>query len=109
MSEWLHLGPNVAQNAVAGAVGGIVVILYQLYKLLPDIQSVDSPGLAPPHIPPRRTNKRRIALVCLKAVISVLLAAFASGVLVRPQEIVGAIITGMTWQNVFKNLIENRQ
>jgi len=95
--------PNLSQNLFCGGLGALFIVLYRLYEVLPDIQAV----LNPPANPAKNRGPSVVLIFLFigKVILLIGCAAFVSGLLVRPQESYGAIITGMTWTTVTKNLI----
>ena len=106
MFEWIDKIPHLSQNLFCGGLGALFIVLYRVYNVLPDVRALVNPisGTIGTGRPPMSL----ILPFLLKVTISIGCAAFVSGFLVRPQESYGAIITGMTWTTVIKNLIDTR-
>lgn len=104
MFNWLTDIANLERNVTCGGVGALIVIIYQLYKLLPDIR-------AEMFYKKQRPEAQRGWLFCtfilaVKVVCSIIGAAAVTGLLIRPEETYGALLTGMTWTTVVKELIK---
>src|SRR5262245_53751512 len=106
MLDWLYKIPNLSQNLACGALGAGIVVLYELYKVLPDMKAV-----VQQETPPRLSTHFTFtitALVILRVGIALILGAFVSALLVRPQETYGALVTGMTWSTVLSTKLKSR-
>lgn len=103
MLDWIKDIPGVEQNLVCGAIGAILIVFYQIYNSMPDIEAILTQNV-------EVNNSSHIfsktLILVFKISISVGCASIVAAFLVRPQETYGAIITGMTWTSVVKNLIQ---
>ena len=102
--NWLIGIPNLDVNLFFGGLGAILVVLYQIDQLIPDIRALlDAPN-------DTRIPMSRIAtgllLFSLKVVISVAGGSLVAGFLIRPQETYGAIVAGMTWTAAVRARLE---
>lgn len=108
MFDWIKEIPNISQNLFCGALGAILIAFYQIYNNIPDVEAILSDATS-------RTKSNSnsafkiIFKLFFKLIISVGCAAFVSAFLVRPQESYGAIITGMTWTTVVRNLTQDKK
>lgn len=102
MFTWLTEIITFKQNFICGGIGATLVAIYQLYQMLPDI-SADIFRV-------KNNQETRffipITLLILKIAISIFGGAIVTALLIRPEETYGALLSGMTWTTIMKNLIE---
>lgn len=102
MFTWLTEITNLNQNFICGGIGATMVVIYQLYLMLPDISAdlfvVKNNQTTRFLIP--------ITILLLKIAISIFGGAIVTALLIRPEATYGAFISGMTWTTIMKNLIE---
>lgn len=99
--------PCIEQNLVFGAVGGITVIIHEVYCALPQIQG---------KLFEERSAYRfhlgwlRVALLILiKLVFAAAGAAIVAGFLIQPSTILGAILSGLTWVKIVQEKLVVRE
>ena len=95
------------RNLICGGVGALLVVAYQLYNALPDIQA----NLFSTNEASWDARRFCFALVCvlLKGALSVACGGLVTALLIRPEENYGAFITGMTWPVIVKRLVNESQ
>lgn len=108
MFDWIIEIPHISQNLFCGALGAILIAFYQIYSNIPDIEAILS-NVSSKKNPTTNSSFTVIFKILSRVIISIGCAAFVSAFLVRPQESYGAIITGMTWTTVVKNLTQDKK
>lgn len=104
--DWINEILNLERNLVCGAIGALIVIMYQVYMMLPDFKAEIYTNL---------NGDGSISWVGVslalffKSLISISAGAFVTALLIRPEESYGAFLTGMTWVTVVKELIGDRK
>jgi hypothetical protein len=110
MSEVIkHLPINFFVNMFFGALGAIIVVIWRLYNCLPEIEV-----LLQREQGERRLRElldlnykgRRLSIVFVKVLLSVVSAALLTALLFRPQDIIGAITSGMSWTGLIRGYIK---
>ena len=92
--------PSLGSNLFFGALGALLLVLYRVYRMFPEIKATKPPvsGQQPTQkqIPP-------IKHLVWRAVLSVVLGSLVTGLILRPQESHGAMIVGMMWTELIRH------
>lgn len=105
MPQWLTEIPNIDRNLAFGGLGALLVVLFQLYRALPDVEASINPPEANPVTP--RVRLAHLALLALKVLVSIVGGSLVAAFLVRPEAAYGAIIAGMTWTAAVQHQLES--
>ncbi len=96
--------PNLHRDLFFGGLGALLLLMYQVYGALPDIQaSMVNQSEDVYHL---SSVLRVLLIIILKLLISVLAGAMVSAFLIRPDESYGAILAGMTWTAAIRSRLE---
>ncbi len=97
--------PNVWINAGSGAAGAVAVVIYQLNRALPGIESelfsITRPWAIRLDWP--------LAVVAARTILGMIGAALVTAVLIRPADFTGAFISGITWSTTIEQFFAGRK
>jgi hypothetical protein len=104
LTDYLPTIANFKLNAASSAFGAILVIFYQLFKAMPDINA----DLFVVRQAPKHHFLAPIGVIAIKGLISILGAALVTAFLIRPSESYGAFLSGMTWTAVVESFLRKK-
>lgn len=105
LTEYLPTIQNLKPNVFCGGLGAVLVIVYQLFKVLPDIKA----ELFDRKEGPKRRFLIPLLVIAIKSILSIFGAALVTGFLIRPAESYGAFLSGMTWTALVQQFLKEKE
>jgi hypothetical protein len=105
MSEiFQNLPNNCLVNMIFGAIGAILVVTYRMYNSIPEIEVLLQGQWQKESV--ISISSKGIMIIIIKIFLSIASAALFTALIIKPQDITGAITSGMSWTGLIKDYIK---
>ncbi|MBS0662342.1 MAG: hypothetical protein JSR48_03710 [Verrucomicrobia bacterium] len=105
MTESPAVHSDVWFNAGSGAAGAVAVVVYQLCRILP---AIDSELFSPNRQWTIRLDWP-LVVVALRTILGMLGAALVTAGMIRPADFAGAFVSGLTWSTTIEQFFTGRK